>query len=273
MGKNIALKNQANLWGRQVSETTSNVLEPQRSDLFMVDLEQAATSMRRIAGIELAPMIPQFVRSVSFPDTKVRAEAFRRDSVPFNLPSWDEPVDSLRIVFIVDTYEATDKSVVVDLLDTWSALTRAGIGSRSAGYTAAGREGTFLLDANYSVQCRFDVNISLIRGIQADTRATMAQAVADLNSRYAAQEAAYVKALAENGDEALSLRPTPPAIPPYTDMLEHTKWVARNCWVSGYKLTDLTYQDSQLLQVEATFYPEAIERVTTLPISGSPVAA
>ena len=282
MSKNITQQNQKNLWGRQVDGAASRVLEPQRVDLFLVDLEQAAKAISNVIGESMPFMIPQFVRSVSFPEVKVRTEPYRRDSIPFNMPSWDEPVDGVKIVFLMDTYDGNNQSNVCDLLDMWVALTRAGRGSRNGGYR--NNTGWFTLDASYKVACQFDINISLLRGaVTSQAQLQAASDAAALNNVNAALYNSYVQdyerqqaaaAAGEEPDYVLNAPGPEPATVsstlPFTDMVEHTKWVLRQAWCAGYKLADLNYTEAGLATVEATFYPETIERETIgLSVTGN----
>jgi len=203
--------------------------------------------------VSLPPYVPQYVRSVSFPEVKLRAESFRRNSIPYNMPEWDEPVGEFKITFLVDTWDATNRCDVCDLLDLWIALSRAGRGARTNGYYTSNNEGYFLLDASYKVNSRFDINVSLVRGaIPAVTTPTQsvqqAQAIVNLNANQVGA----------------------------ATMVEHTKWIVRKAWCAGYKLADLVYNDNQLMTIDATFYPETIERDAACTVEpallGSPVA-
>jgi hypothetical protein len=213
-------------------------LEPQRTDLFLVDLSSAAKLMAQVApDTAVSIFVPQYVRSVSFPEVKIRPEPFRRNSIPYNMPTWDEPVGEFKITFLTDTWDSINRCDVCNLLDLWVALSRAGRGARTNQYYTNGGIGWFLLDATYKVSSRFDINVSLVRGaIPAATTPTQsvqqAQAIVNLNANQIGA----------------------------ATMVEHTKWIARNAWCAGYKLGDLNYSENQLMTIEASFFPETIER-------------
>ena len=271
MSKNITAQNLMNLWGKQGDTSISLTMEPQRTDLYMVDLQFAANKIGEVIKPQQVPrQYPQFVRSISFPEVKLKAEPIRRASIAYNMPSWDDPVDPVKIIFVVDTHDGGNQSDVCDLLDVWIALSRAGRGSRSDGYPA-NATGYFLLDASYSVHCRFDIYVSLLRGVMPSTQDEIdAQAIRQLN------ETAYT-AYSDRLAQALTLRPNPPVpaaqvAPP--EMMEHTKWVLKNAWCGGYKLRDLSYTETELMTVEATFYVEDIQREEIgVNIENIPVAA
>jgi len=285
MSRDADNKNLVNLWGRQTDANTSSVLEPQRSDLFLVDLTLAAGGIQSAANVKLNAQLRQFVRSVSLPEVRLKAEVFRRDSVPYNMPNWDDPVEAAKITFVVDTWEGTDRSDTADLLDAWVALTRAGRGARYGGFAGLSPQGYFTLDSNFSTTCRFDINVSLLRGnmqnivqglsgttTTGQVNGAQLAAVAKYNSLLKQQAARQ-----SNQGAATSTPAGPQGAPSATaaatlpQMEEHTKWVLRQCWCAGYKLSDLNYTESQLLTLEATFYPEAVERYTsTLNFNGAP---
>lgn len=156
----ISTPKQANLWGRQSDASSDIGLEPQRVDLFYVDFTNAVKGVNAVSGQSLPPIIPQYVRSCTLPELRTKADAIRQDSVPFNMPSWDDPLDAVKIVFLLET-SSQSFSTTVALLDTWLALTRAGRGSRRFGYYTTG---WYTLNANYTVDFRFSLYLKLLRG-------------------------------------------------------------------------------------------------------------
>jgi len=167
------------------------------------------------------------------------------------MPEWDEPVGEFKITFLVDTWNSTNRCDVCDLLDLWTALSRAGRGARTNQYYTKMNYGYFLLDSDYRVTSRFDINVSLVRGA-VPAAATPTQSV---------QQAQSIAAMNSNQIGA-------------TAMIAHTKWIVRKAWCAGYKLSDLAYPDNQLMTIEASFYPEIIERddagTVKTKIKGSP---
>ena len=148
--------NQLNRWG------ISGGLEPQRADLFYVDFKTAVAGVNgafaNAAFKKLSPVPPQCVKSLTLPELRTKPEAVRRDSIPYQMPSWDDPLDPVKITFMLDS----ENSPVTALLDAWLALSRAGRGSRTGGYVNS--NGYITLNAQYSVDFRFDIGVNLLRG-------------------------------------------------------------------------------------------------------------
>lgn len=279
MSRIISSDTQNNLWAKQADlGDASSGLEPQRNDLFYVDLDNAVRLIQQAGTfLELPPIKPQLARSVTFPENKVRPDQVRRDSVAYNMPCWDEPLDAIRIVFLVDTWDADNRSDIVEVLDVWLALVRAGRGARQLGYLTP--RGWYTLDKNYRVECSYDVHIHLLRGNSpSGTQAAIAQSVTaqalqiqpQANQTFSILK--NISNLTSSGpNNAPSLQSIPPIAPapPLTtaNMVDHTIWILRNAWLSGYKLSDLNYSESGLMQVEATFFADAIERPNVLPFN------
>ena len=161
MALNIATRKQTNLWGKQSDIAGDIGLEPQRNDLYYVDFDNALKNVAVISKQSLAPLIPQYVRSCSLPELRTKSEPIRRDSVAYNMPSWDDPLDPVKLVFMMET-SSYRSSRVTAFLDAWLVLTRAGRGSRVAGYYEP--TGWLTLNSNFSIDFRFDVNLYLLRG-------------------------------------------------------------------------------------------------------------
>lgn len=280
MALNVSEIKQQNLWGKAATEG----LEPQRADLFMLDLDSASKGVAKAAGTRALTLLPQFARSVTFPENRVKSEPVRRDSIPYQMPSWDDPLDPVKIVFFLDTSDTEDSSSVVEFLDTWLALVRAGRGSRKNGFSSPA--GHLLLNSDYRVDFNFNVTVHLLRGcMPAPAQVTAVSAVRD--SYYRFQQLAKSKArrtkladgLVQLGvpvdallNETLSY-PQPPA-PPFTTptLLLHTSVLLCNAWLGAYKLSDFNYGENTLTTVEATFYVEDVRVGDTLPVSGAAVA-
>ena len=156
MSRAIDPKIQQNIWG------STGGLEPQRSDLFYIDFSGAALGVSTAANIVIHPIQPYYVKSITLPEMRTKAEPVRRDSVPFNMPSFDDPLDAVKVIFTLDTNDQYDESNVVNFLDAWLALTRAGRGGRAGGFYNT--NGWLKLNSKYTVDFRFDVNVNLLRG-------------------------------------------------------------------------------------------------------------
>lgn len=165
---------QTNLWGR------AKGVDIQRSDLWIVDFSDALEGLDGNAEITdmmsadtESPSMPRrlatyFAQSVSLPDLKVRAEHVRRDSRPYQMPSWDEPLEAITMVFLLDCHKPLGnnndpyQSDIYKVLDAWRSAVRAGRGGFSD-------ENAITLDDNYGhdLNWNFDVRVKMLRGASA----------------------------------------------------------------------------------------------------------
>jgi hypothetical protein len=235
-----------NLWGRAADE---GGLEPQRNDLWLVDMKNVISGLNRQGIFEtlgLAPVtvfLPQYAQSVSLPDLKIKPEVVRRDSVPFQMPSWDEPLEPLKVVFLVDSTTSANGSRVLSVLQAWQALVRVGRGTRTGLYDTqtAGELDPWipLKGPDYEFNYAFPVAIHLLGGFTGVGAATTSAA---------AQEAA-AQVWAGNMEWASSSAAS--------QLTLVSSWYLKNVWIGGWKLGDLSYAESKLLTVEATLYAES----------------
>jgi hypothetical protein len=153
-----------NTWG-SAAAVGVNQLEPQRSDLWYADFTNAILGVGdQLEVPSLLAVRKQLVQTVTFPDTKIKTELFRRESLPYMMPSWDEPLDALKMTFLLDT-NTNAVSTMQDFLSKWHELVRAGRGFRSSGYKQdAHGNSPILLDGNYRSDYRFDCFLSFLRG-------------------------------------------------------------------------------------------------------------
>ena len=280
MARDINTINQTNLWGKQADDGLG--LEAQRSDLYFVDFTAAVKNVAKAANVQLAPIIPQYVRSVTLPELRTKAEPIRRDSTPYNMPSWDDPLDPIKLVFLLDTKDEDDNSNVVNFLDAWLALTRAGRGERARGYAPSGN--WLKLNSDFRVDFQFAVNIFLLRGaaftvggFEAVTwdeyqRATVLANAYFRNQRKRSgsiQQGQAPAASLETSFEAAQgiLDVAAPSILEQ-DMVAHSIWVLKRAWLAAYKLSDLSYTENGLVTVDATFYADTLELAQPLKVEG-----
>jgi hypothetical protein len=191
----------------------------------LVDLQSAATEIRKITSLSIGNILPQLVQSVVLPEPRIKQEVYERDSLSYNEPGADEALEALKITFLVNTdLYAYD---IRNLLDIWIALARAGRGNRYGGYAASN---FYLLNSNYSAPCRFDIPISYLKGYT----------------------------------------PSGPSVISSAAQLEVcSQYIARQCWCSGYKNSDVSYDKTDFAKVDATFWPEDLEHVNNLAFTGS----
>jgi len=273
MARDISTINQTNLWGKQADEGLG--LEPQRNDLYFVDFTSALKSVAVAANVQLAPIIPQYVRSITLPELRTKAEPVRRDSNSYNMPSWDDPLDAIKLTMVLDTKDANDKSDVIQFLDAWLALTRAGRGSRNQGYSALGN--WLKLNSDFRVDFQFNVNVFLLRGANmtvggffnnnadddAFRRAAVIANAAYRNSKKRSGLVQTGQPIPESLDTSVETATSYAAFDQGAaieqDMVIHSIWVMKQAWLAAYKLSDLNYTESSLVTVEATFYADAFE--------------
>jgi hypothetical protein len=230
---------QKNVWGSQGG------LNPQRADLWFVDFTQVLRGINAqlpntdntMVVLPLATLVspfyvttalaplgsrvePYYVASVSLPSLGIKAEEIRRDSRPYMMPGFDDPLSEIKVVFILESPVSTKNSKIYQFLDTWRAFTRAGRG-------AMGNEKTVTLNSRFTVVFRFPVSITLLRGNANPTIQTLAVANAQL--------------------------------PVSNDVEDCGVWQLENMWLSRFRATDLDYsKGNEIVRIEATFYADNI---------------
>lgn len=280
MARDITTINQTNLWGKQADGGLG--LEPQRNDLYFVDFSSAVRNVAKAANTQLSPILPHYVRSISLPELRTKPDVVRRDSVPFNMPSWDDPLDPIKITFLLDSQQQDDRSDVVLFLNAWMALTRAGRGSRFQGYSAP--QGQLILNTDYRVDFQFNVNLYLLRGAsitdggfldngQNSEYAMRVNALA--NQAYANQKRnAGLNQIGPNADNSFETATTLAQVAlsegssVEQDMVVQSIYVLYNAWLGAYKISDLSYTESNLVTVDATFYADSVQVQTPSDIKG-----
>lgn len=283
MPRVINLADQKNLWG---STTTTQGLEPQRSDLWIVDFTDVVKGLNaqnifgKLGLTEVPAFFTQFVQSVTLPELKMKSEVFRRDSVPFQMPSWDEPIDAIKIVFLLDAYGDVNDSKVLAVLKAWQALVRAGRGSRSGLYA-----NYFLpLNANFRYDYTFPVRVALLRGGSSSVASMTAEQKAQMNQQMIDQSKylegideltqaqklfqrtfsspnalkwnafSFIKSAVKS---ALNSRP----MAEVSTLEIASEYRLKSVWLGGWKLGDLSYGESKLLTVDATLYAESFDEI------------
>lgn len=232
------INDQINTWGREKG------IDAQRSDLWVIDfnhvlanLDSTISDATAMSTGVTAPYVPPklstyYAASVSLPELKVRPEQIRRDSRPYQMPSWDEPCDAVRVVFWLDCFKTGGSAVnpfqsdLYQMLETWRAAVRAGRGGMSNEYAIR-------LNDNYSINYAFDVRVSFLRG-SSNPQVTPASTATSFRT----------------ASEAVS-----------NDLEFSLKFRLVNCWLSSFKTTELTYESAKLLQIEAIFYVDDILQV------------
>lgn len=258
MALNITTSKQTNLWGKQSDLTGDIGLEPQRNDLYYVDFGNALKNVAVVSKQSLAPLIPQYVRSCSLPEQRTKSEPIRRDSVAYNMPSWDDPLDPVKLVFMIET-NSYRSSRVLAFLDAWLVITRAGRGGRVAGYYEP--TGWLTLNSDYSIDFRFDVNLYLLRGgfPSSSFNQSSSTTVSPSSTNQVTPSAALVTATGNQLNATLGASVNFPSSSPNSNMVLHTTYILKNAWLSAYKITDFNHAESNLTTVEATFYIDSYD--------------
>jgi hypothetical protein len=156
---------QTNTWGSVGGP------DPQRADLWYVDFSSVIAGLNEqitgadgngvrtsFAADELLPEVEAYyISSVSMPTLKVKAEEYRRDSRPYNMPGFDEAMTEIKVMFIMDTPVNVLTSKIHRFLEIWRAFVRAG-------RLPMGQEGYVDLGDDLSVTFRYPTYITLLRG-------------------------------------------------------------------------------------------------------------
>jgi hypothetical protein len=262
---------QTNPWARAQGP------EPQRSDLWIVDFQQVVSGLKTVTGLNrLLPtstLATYYARSVALPDLKTRAESFRRDSRPYQFPSWDEPLDAIRITFLLDCYKGGTivspyQSDIYNILDYWRAVVRAGRGPMSNEYALR-------LDPTYRIDYAFNLSLKLLRPGMPTVNGIAANDMVPI----AKQDAVETQAAASLANKLFGGSagvPGPAGLPPQgrfptpvpppsgssieNDLQEALALNLVNCWLATFKVGELNYDQARTVPIDATFYADNIEQ-------------
>lgn len=274
----VSTGSQINYWGRLAP--TGYGLDPQRSDLWFADFTSAVLGLRAIAvnGAANDPtdigqliingtpaIMPQLVKSVTMPDTRIRAEVVRRSSLPFQVPSWDDPYEPIRVQFIADVPDddSVQRFSPEAFLKIWSNVVRIGRGFRRNG--GPGTTDTLRLVENTDgglplPNFRYDFSVFLLKGvsIQNGLSAGVGGTGVLAGLRQASVRAATSLANAVRRPDALFAADTGFGNTLDGRMSVATTVTFRNAWPVSYKMSDLTYDAAGLVVFDAAFHVESI---------------
>jgi hypothetical protein len=277
------IQNQRNPWGAQAGLGGE---EPQRSDLWVIDLSSPLRGISTQLDVNLSPIPSYFAQSVSIPELRVKADQFRRDSRPYNMPTFDDPPDAVKINFILDASEKGVASRIYALLDAWRSLVRAGRGAMS-------KEVTVVLNENYRIDFQFNINVMLLKGgnakisqtaqnpvdplvqaalqssgtpkrsnifsLRRDNTNTLQQP-SPLGPSQASSQAflASVTASQASTGAALLIANSTQLSSVDNDLQISGQYILQNAWLSAFRINDLNYANAAISVVEATFYVEDV---------------
>jgi hypothetical protein len=207
---------QSNPW--VVSAPDGGGLDPQRTDLWGINMKQASDGLSSMLGQSVLDIPTYYAQSLQWPELKIKADEFRRDSRPYNMPGFDEALDPVKITFIMDA--APNSSRIYWFLDRWRQVLRAGRGAMS-------NENTIVLNSNYRIDYAFNLNVFLYHGSRGS-----------ITNVLDGQQEGPVTV-----DNDLQL------VGSYTLV---------NAWLGGFKIGDVSHLDTRVQTIEATFYVEDI---------------
>lgn len=202
---------------------------------------------------------PYYISSVSMPTSKVKADEHRRDSRPYMMPAFDEPLSEIKVTFILETPVNAARSKIYTFLDTWRAFVRAGRGGM-------GNEKSVILNSNYRVDFKFPVVVMMLRG-NASPKINVVSSLATNDSYTDVSALNTVVDRAQN--DAMKQRQIENAISsgevstPY-QIVENNLDVCgvfqlEGMWLSSIRLPDLDYtKGGDISKIESVFYADSL---------------
>jgi hypothetical protein len=260
------IDNQTNLWGR------TSGLEAQRSDFWIVDFKDALAGLNLsilyskpmtdgLAAFYLPPKLQSyFAQSVTLPELKVRAEPIRRDSRAYPTPAWEEALEPITMTFILDSYtsgatgtanRSPYKSDIYQMLDGWRMVVRAGRGPMSG-------ESSIRLNTDYRIDYCFDVRLLLLRGC-SNPRVYDTAAGQKALMTASALAGAFGFSTLQTVGEAVSNYAADNSV--INDLEFSMEYRLVNCWLGGFKISDLSYEAAKIVTLSTTFYADDIQQV------------
>ena len=170
-----------NPWGSKAGAGYGVI--PQRSDLWTVDFSSALSGINAAFGSQtmmkdtnelpkptISGVDSYDIQQLSLPATTVNSDAFRRGSIPYVMPTFDNQLDAVRVVFMIDGGDRAvtqmNGSYVLNFIEAWHMLVRAGRQPRGSGYWVR-------LTQNLTSSFRFPVTLRFLRGSAYQDPATL----------------------------------------------------------------------------------------------------
>lgn len=259
------------MWGAQGG------INPQRADLWWIDFSQVVNGLNgqlnrsgivhdldRFGG----DIEAHYVSSVKMPTVKVKADEFRRDSRPYMMPGFDEPLSEIGVSFIMESPVSYSTSKVYQFLEMWRAFVRAGRGAMGA------EKSIKQLGTNFRVDFRFPVTIILLRG-NANPQTLGVSSVSGVSSEYYGTLGDLNQQLAGLSEEQKNRRISQILVNAGVDVSQypvdnHLERCAlfgiERMWLSSFKPTDLDYsKGNEIVRIDATFYADSITDLNNKP--------
>jgi len=268
---------QKNRWGAARSQ--GGGLDPQRNDLWVVDFTEVVRKLNdglfNDFGEQVNPVPAYFAQAVVLPELRVKPESIRRNSRPYNMPSWDDALDACKITFLMDSRTDARASHIYNMLDTWRLYVRAGRGGM-------GTERAVTLDRYYRIDYRFPLYLTLLRGstvpLNGVTASSPSPAPPRVSTLFTTGQPAGNPTAQQAAEPSLFLRRVNSrlardraSIPSYStgqigttpflmnnDLGISGRYVLEKCWLGGFRLDTLTYAQPGLASIEVTIYAENV---------------
>lgn len=153
----MRIREQRNLWGRQAS-SLDQALDPQRSDLWEVDFSEVieglnSDELEAVTGARLLAIPPHFTKQITLPELRIKADAIRQEQRQVMIPTWDDPLDPIKVTFYMETNTQTVSARAYRFLNAWRKVVRAGRDSNGA-----------VLGAKYRIKYKYPVYVTLLSG-------------------------------------------------------------------------------------------------------------
>lgn len=237
---------QLNPWGRQGG------IDPQRSDLWLIWFTDVVQGLREQASSvadfsELDDIYPYEAQTLALPEQKIRTETVKRDSRAYQTPSWDEPLDPIRMTFLLNVNSGPERRQgILAIFTAWRALIRAGRG-------AVSREHSFRLNDDYRINFAFDVPVLLLKGGRLRAATTASQATPLLRPNLAGLPGILVGPQSSFFSASTTNRPATK-----TDLEVSYTFRLIKLWLVGWQVQQLSHEETKLLQITATFCADDI---------------
>ena len=250
------------------------MLEPQRSDLWQLDLSGVSQKINALlasgavnliaAGAHVVLPLPAYFYAYKVvpPRLSIKAEEVYQGPRPYSYPGADEPCGDLRVDFIHDTGNDPNSNVyrspIYTLLTAWRNLVRSGRGGMSIESVGELDPATFKRDP------RFDVILSFIKGAGTVglSNSNFTSTLASINST-GASGAPRPPLSQTNPNQAPTVTNLPNGIQTRTvsgasldsNMEFASTYMAASTWLSSFQVSELNHHgSSNLVTISAVFH-------------------
>lgn len=224
------------------------MLEPQRSDLWQLDMREPITEFESGGPLFGLSSTGRFYATrVDLPSMELSPEIHFRDSRPYYNPGDDRPPGSVAVSFVHDinyTQAATESEVrnsrIYAFLLFWFNRVRSGRGGMVSSHP------TPVLDAFYRVpKFKFDLRLMFLKGYNLFDPA--GRPVTDISIDNSGEERAVESASGDSlfGDLGASLE-------------QSSLYLLKNAWIHSLKLGSVDMSRAEVHTIETLFCCEAV---------------